>query len=190
MEYFARFPGVGKKTAMRMVFSLLTKTPEYHALFAKSIGALSESISYCSACFHLCDSTDTLCSICTSQKRENALLCVVETSLDLLAMERSGCFAGTYFVLGGVLSPMEGIGPDQLRIDELKAHVQKKNPKEIILALSSTMEGEATASYLSSVLSIFPSTLSRIARGMPIGTVLQYTDENTLHRAFAGRVQA
>ncbi len=186
VDYFARFPGVGKKTAMRMAFFLLQKTPEYHTSFAKSISSLSSSLGTCEHCFHLCDAGMNSCEICASPKRSGNQLCVVESSLDLLAMERSGCFSGKYFVLGGVISPMEGIGPDELRIAELVKMVQLNRPEEVIIALSSTMEGEATASYLLPLLQS-STKVSRIARGMPLGNLLQYTDENTLHRAFVGR---
>lgn len=187
IDYFARFPGVGKKTAMRMAFFLLQKTPEYHSSFAHSLQNLSEGIHFCSQCFHLCDAHQEICSLCSSEKRDKKLLCIVESSLDLLALERSGCFSGKYFVLGGVISPMDGVGPDQLRMQELQYYLAQYEPVEVILALSSTMEGEATASYIAHTFSSFPVSFSRIARGMPLGTVLQHTDENTLYRAFVGR---
>lgn len=187
IEYCARFPGIGKKTATRMAFFLLQKTPEYHQSFANVLSSIASNTQKCSSCFHLCDAESNMCGICTSAKRDHSQVCVVESSLDLLAMERSGCFSGVYFVLGGVISPMDGIGPEDIRIEELRAYLAQKNPSEVIIALSSTMEGEATASYLAHVLAGFSCTLSRIARGMPLGTVLQHTDENTLHRAFAGR---
>ncbi len=191
IDYFSRLPGVGKKTASRLAFSLLQKTPDYQKNFGNVLGGLSESLSYCNECFHLCEKDEEKCSICTSPKRDNGVICVVETSLDVLAMEQSHSYFGKYFVLGGVLSPMDGIGPSDIRIKQLEDLVSQ-NPKisELIFALSSTLEGESTSTYIWQKLeqnSKFSGKISRIARGIPAGSSLQYIDEHTLSRAFEGR---
>lgn len=191
IDYFARLPGVGKKTASRLAFSLLSKTPEYHKQFGNTLTELSSSLSKCEMCFHLCDSQKPQCDICTSPKRKNETLCIVETSLDLLSLERSQSYTGKYFVLGGVISPMDGIGPSDIHLQELiNTVIHSDNVEEIIVALSSTMEGEATTMYISTMLEKkgFTGQITRIARGIPLGSSLQYTDENTLFRAFEGRV--
>lgn len=189
IEYFSRLPGIGKKTAFRLAFSLLQKTPEYQSNFADALSGLTLGISTCTSCFHLCESHETTCDICQNPKREKRTLCIVETSLDLLALERSHSYFGKYFVLGGVLSPMDGIGPDEIRIKEVIEYTQTHDIEEVIFALSSTMEGEATATYLWRKFEESTSVekISRIARGIPLGSSLQYTDENTLVRAFEGR---
>ena len=191
IDYFSRLPGIGKKTASRLAFSLLQKTPEYQKKFGSVLSDLDESLGYCSECFHLCESDETKCTICKSEKRKNGIICVVETSLDVLAMEQSHSYFGRYFVLGGVLSPMEGIGPHDIRIHQLEEYLQK-NPEisEIIFALSSTLEGESTSTYIWQKLENLPEfsgKISRIARGIPSGSSLQYIDETTLSKAFEGR---
>ena len=189
IEYFSRLPGIGKKTAFRLAFSLLQKTPEYQGKFSDALAGLSAGISTCSSCFHLCEQGEISCEICQNPKRDKNTLCIVETSLDLLALERSHSYFGRYFVLGGVLSPMDGIGPDEIRIKEFIEYIALHNVEEVIFALSSTMEGEATATYLWRQLEDSGNIekISRIARGIPLGSSLQYTDENTLLRAFEGR---
>lgn len=187
--YFSRFPGVGEKSASRMAFSLLQKSPEYIESFGGVVQALPKSLSKCSQCFHLCEADEELCTICRNPKRENSLLCVLESSLDLIALEESGSYTGRYFLLGGVISPMDGIGPEELRITELKEHVARTCPEEVIFALSSTQEGEATTVYVSEVLKKNTPNLciTRVARGISLGSSIQYTDKNTLERAFSGR---
>lgn len=189
IEHFSSLPGIGKKTAFRLAFSLLQKTPQHNEKFANSILNLQENISYCKTCFHMCNTQEEECSICTNHKRSKESVCIVETSLDLLALEKSNSYFGQYFVLGGVLSPMEGIGPEEIRIDLFLEYLEKNKPEEIIFALSSTMEGEATTTFIAQKIEAqkLPGKISRIARGIPLGSSLQYTDENTLLRAFEGR---
>ncbi len=189
IEYFSRLPGIGKKTANRLAFSLLTKTPDYLSSFGTRLSSLHENISECKKCFHLCEKNEEQCGICKNTKRETDVLCIVESSLDLMAMEKSGMYSGKYFVLGGVISPMNGIGPEELRIGTLLKFSQTNEYKEIIFALSSTMEGEATTIYISDQLKKtgYSNIISRIARGISLGSQVQYTDENTLQRAFSGR---
>jgi len=200
IDYFSRLPGIGKKTASRLAFSLLQKTPEYQRKFGSVLSNLHDSLGYCSECFHLCEAGEEKCEICMSSKRDNGIICVVESSLDVLAMEQSHSYFGKYFVLGGVLSPMDGVGPNDIRIQQLENFVIKniKNPEnsenspitEVIFALSSTLEGESTSTYIWQKLeniSEFSGKISRIARGIPSGSSLQYIDETTLSKAFEGR---
>ena len=189
VDYFSRLPGIGKKSASKLAFSLLQKTPEYMHSFGNSLSSLHENIGECQECYHLCEKDKTLCSLCESHNRNTEALCVVETSLDLIAAEKSGSYNGAYFVLGGVISPIDGIGPEQIRIQKLIEHMEQKEYREIIFALSATMEGEATTVYVADLLKKNNSAvkISRIARGVSLGSSIQYTDENTLQRAFSGR---
>lgn len=191
IDYFARLPGIGKKTASRLAFSLLQKTPEYQKKFGSVLMDLNDSLGYCQDCFHLCEAGEEKCSICESTKREDSVICVVETSMDVIAMEQSHSYFGKYFVLGGVLSPMDGIGPNDIRLHELEKYIAS-HPEisEIIFALSSTLEGESTSTYIWQKLENIPGfsgKISRIARGIPSGSSLQYIDETTLSKAFEGR---
>lgn len=187
--YFSRFPGVGEKSASRMAFSLLQKSSEYIESFGGVVQSLPKSLSHCSQCFHLCEAEEELCKICKNPKREDTLVCILESSLDLLALEESGSYTGRYFLLGGVISPMDGIGPEELRIKELTEYIKRICPEEVIFALSSTQEGEATTVYVSEILKKYNSDLciTRVARGISLGSSIQYTDKNTLERAFSGR---
>lgn len=189
IEFFSKFQGIGKKTATRMALSLLNKTPEYHNNFSKSISELSKSVSECKKCFHLCNENEELCVICKNEFRQKNILCVVESPLDLLAMEKSNTYKGMYFVLGGVISPMDGIGPDEIRIKKLISHLESNEYEEVIFALSSTMEGESTTVYIADLLTkkSLAKNITRIARGISLGSSIQYTDENTLQRAYMGR---
>ena len=200
IDYFSRLPGVGKKTASRLAFSLLQKTPQYQQKFGTVLSDLHGSLGYCEDCFHLCEAGEEKCSICVSSKRETGVVCVVENSMDVIAMEQSHSYFGRYFVLGGVLSPMDGIGPNDIRVHQLEDLVRKsledsENPEnshisEVIFALSSTLEGESTSTYIWKKLEnieSFSGKISRIARGIPAGSSLQYIDETTLSKAFEGR---
>lgn len=189
VDYFSRLPGIGKKSASKLAFSLLQKTEDYQQGFGNALSVMHRSIGECQECFHLCEQGKNVCSICESHNREEHTLCIVETSLDLLATERSGSYTGKYFVLGGVISPMDGIGPDQIRTKQLMEHVEKKQYTEIIFALSATMEGESTTLYVADLVQKKNTEIeiSRIARGVSLGSSIQYTDENTLQRAFTGR---
>jgi recombination protein RecR len=189
IEFFSKFQGIGKKTATRMALSLLNKTPEYHSNFSKSIANLSSSVSECTQCFHLCDKNAELCFVCINEFRQKNILCIVESALDLLAMEKSNTYKGLYFVLGGVISPMDGIGPEEIRVKKLINHLEKNIYDEVIFALSSTMEGESTTVYITDLLTkkSLAKNITRIARGISLGSSIQYTDENTLQRAYMGR---
>jgi len=181
-----KLPGIGRKSAQRLVFFLL-KVPraEVEALAAALI-ALKEKVRSCSRCYNITEGDP--CPICASPQRERRLLCVVEEANDVLALEKTGEYHGLYHVLGGALSPLDGIGPDNLKVRELVARLQG-GIDEVILATNPTVEGEATAIYLANLLRPLGPRLTRIARGIPVGGDLEYADEITLTRALEGRVQ-
>lgn len=182
-----KLPGVGEKTATRYAFYMLTADREEIQGLIKSIVDVKEKLRLCSRCFHLTD-TDP-CRICSDPRRDETTLCVVETPLDLLAVEKSGLYKGLYHVLHGVLSPLEAIMPEDIRLAELVSRVSNQGIKEVILALNPTVEGEATAGYIHDRLSEAGVTISRIAYGIPIGGSLEYTDPLTLSRALENRKQ-
>jgi recombination protein RecR len=182
---FGRLPGVGPKTAQRLTFFCLRASPDMSQRLAGALNALHTSVRPCSRCFFIADGP--LCAICTDAKRDGSLLCVVEEALDVLAVERSGEFHGLYHVLGGALSPMDGVGPDELRIRELEARVREGEIREVVIATDPDVEGEATAYYVAERLAGFEVTVSRPAHGLPAGSDLEYADELTMARAFAGR---
>jgi recombination protein RecR len=181
----SKLPGIGRKTAQRLAFHLLkVQRGEVEAL-ARALVALKEKVLACSRCFNLTDSDP--CAICANPKRDQNILCVVEEANDVLALEKTGEFRGLYHVLGGALSPLDGIGPDDLRIRELLSRVQN-GATEIILATNPNTEGEATAIYLLNLIKPLGVKVTRIARGLPVGGDLEYSDEVTLSRALTGRV--
>ena len=182
---FGRLPGVGPKTAQRLTFFCLRASPDMSQRLAEALNGLHTFVRPCSRCFFIADGP--LCAICTDAKRDGSLLCVVEEALDVLAVERSGEFHGLYHVLGGALSPMDGIGPSQLRVRELVDRVATESPVEIVVATNPNAEGEATALYLSRLLAPSGVKVTRLAYGLPIGGDLDYADENTLARAIEGR---
>lgn len=182
-----KLPGVGEKTATRYAFYMLNADREEIQGLIKSITDVKEKLRLCSQCFHLTD-TDP-CRICSDPRRDATTLCVVETPLDLLAVEKSGLYKGLYHVLHGVLSPLEAIMPEDIRLAELVSRVSTQGIKEIILALNPTVEGEATAGYIHDRLSEAGVTISQIAYGIPVGGSLEYTDPLTLSRALENRKQ-
>ena len=182
---FSKLPGVGKKTAMRLVLHLLRQDTGTVEAFGNSIITLKHEVKYCKVCHNISD-TET-CSICSNPQRDASTVCVVENIRDVMAVENTQQFKGLYHVLGGVISPMDGIGPSDLQIDSLVERVKEGTIKEIILALSSTMEGDTTNFYLFRKLSGYPVKLSVIARGISIGDELEYTDEVTLGRSIVNR---
>lgn len=179
-----RLPGIGPKSAQRMVFALLRRTPEELERFAQNLLAL-RATNTCRICGMLAEQEQ--CTICRDQSRASVTLCVVETPLDVIAIERAGEYRGRYHVLGGVLSPLEHIGPEQLTIAPLLQRVKKESPKEVILALNPSTEGETTALYLQDLLKDFRGTLTRLARGLPTGAALEFADDLTIARAIAER---
>ena len=183
----SRLPGIGPKTASRLTFYLLTAPDDLSQDLAAALSALKTQITYCQTCFNITITGQTQCEICANPDRDQDLICVVEEPLDVLAIERTDGFHGRYHVLQGVLSPIEGIGPDDLKIRELLARVSSADIREIILATNPSMEGDATAMYLRQQLASSPVRITRLARGLPVGGDLEYADQHTLLRALAGR---
>lgn len=182
---FARLPGIGPKSAARLTFYLLRMADEQALDLAAALQDMKERTIFCSNCFHITEADP--CILCTDPARDDRLLCVVEEPLDVLAIERSQAYNGRYHVLHGAISPVEGVGPEDLRINELVHRVQHSNFQEIILATNPTLEGESTALYLQRRLADSGVRLTRLARGLPVGGDLEYTDEITLGRALEGR---
>jgi len=179
-------PGVGPKSAQRMALNLLERNRDEGLYLASKIEAAMKRVGYCTQCRNYTE--DKLCSICESKDRNEALLCVVETPADVLAIEQTGSFRGLYFVLMGHLSPLDGIGPEQLGIEKLIELLDRRSVTEIILATNPTVEGEATAHYIAEHVSSYEGIeLTRIAYGVAMGGELEYTDDNTLARAIEGR---
>ena len=174
-------PGIGKKTALRLVLDLLKRKPEEIRRFADALVDMREQIQYCKTCHNLSDQDE--CSICKNKNREEQVLCVVSDIRDVMAIEATEQYNGRYHVLGGIISPMDGIGPTDLQIDSLIKRAESGAVKEVILALSATMEGETTCFYLYRKLSAFNIKVSTIARGVAVGGELEYTDEVTLGRS-------
>lgn len=185
IKQFAKLPGIGEKTATRLALHILDISPQEVVSLTQSIRDVKEKTKLCAVCFGLTD-TD-LCHICTDSRRDNKVLCVVGQPDELMAIENSGGFTGRYHVLHGALSPLNGIGPNHLKIKELIDRIQKEEIKEVILANNTDVEGEATASYLTKLLSSLPVRVSRIASGIPIGCDIKYIDQVTLKQAMEGR---
>jgi recombination protein RecR len=182
---FASLPGIGRKTAFRLVMNLLRRDPEEVKRFGESMLKLHEGIHYCKVCNNISDTE--ICNICNDEKRDKSVLCVVENIQDVMAIENTRQYKGLYHVLGGIISPIDGIGPSDLKIDSLEEKVKTGRIKEIILALSATMEGDTTNYYLYRKLSGYNTLITTLARGVAIGDELEYTDEITLGRAINNR---
>lgn len=185
IEELSKLPGIGNKTAQRLAFHMLTTPVENSEALARAIVTARRNVKYCSVCCNLADSEE--CNICGNPKRNRALICVVQDPRDVAAMERTREFKGVYHVLHGAISPMEGIGPDEIRIKELLKRVAEGGIEEVILATNPNVEGEATAMYISRLLRPFGIKVTRIAHGIPVGGDLEYADEVTLIRAMEGR---
>ncbi len=182
-----RLPGIGPKSASRLAFYLLRVSEDVAQDLSSALANLKAKTAFCQECFNFTEAGRTLCEVCDSSKRESSLICVVEEALDVLALERTGGFHGKYHVLQGVLSPIEGIGPDDLKIKQLVERVSRGGVKEVILATNPSMEGDTTAMYLSQQLEPMGVKVTRLARGLPVGGDLEYADQNTLLRALSGR---
>lgn len=180
-------PGIGPKSASRLAFFLLRAPEDLSSQLAVALTGLKTSTGSCKICSNITLSTQEICEICTDEKRADGTICVVEDSLDILALERTGGFNGRYHVLQGVLSPIEGIGPDDLQIKPLVERVRNGEAREVIIATNPSMEGDATALYLRQQLLPMGVRITRLARGLPMGGDLEYADQNTLLRALAGR---
>jgi recombination protein RecR len=185
VDELARLPGIGPKSAQRIALHLVKRGPEETRRLAVALTEAIERTRSCADCFSL--SEHERCEVCTSATRDRSVICVVEEPRDVLSFERGMTYRGLYHVLGGVISPMDGIGPDQLHIKELTARLERGTVKEVILATSSTIEGEATATYLARHLAPLGVSVSRLATGVPVGGDLDYVDEVTLARALDGR---
>jgi recombination protein RecR len=184
---FERLPGIGPKSASRLAFFLL-RTPEDVAQeLSEALDGLKDKIAFCQECFNITEAGHVRCEVCENPKRDGGLICVVEEALDVLALERTGAFNGKYHVLHGVLSPIEGIGPDDIKIQPLIERVGRGGVREVILATNPSMEGDATALYLQQRLRPLGVQVTRLARGLPMGGDLEYADQNTLLRALSGR---
>jgi len=185
IRQLARLPGIGEKTAERLALHLLRAPAEQSQALAAGIARMKEAIRLCSRCGGFSD--QSLCRICANPGREPRLLCVVEQPADMVAIEKSGSFSGTYHILHGTLSPMDGIGPDQIRFKELVARVQEERVAEVILATGTSLEGEATALYIGEQLKALGARVTRIASGVPVGGDLKYIDQVTIKRAMETR---
>lgn len=181
----ARLPGIGRKTALRLTYHLLRQPPEHSRRLAASLVTLAERVRPCARCFNLTE--DELCAICRDPRRDTAILCAVEQASDIGAIERAGEFRGLYHVLGGRLSPLDGIGPEDLTIDPLLARVAGGAVREVIIATNPSLEGEATALFLQRQLAPHALVVSRIARGLPVGGDLEYADGVTIAQAISAR---
>lgn len=185
IEQFQKLPTIGKKSAQRLAMSIVLRDEESVKEFANALIDVKEKIKYCKICGNITE--DDLCDICKDITRNEDCLCVVEDINDLIAIEKSGAFHGKYHVLGGLISPSDGIGPEELNIDKLLKRITDENIKEIILAISSTIEGETTSIFLSNLLAEKNVRLSKIAQGIPVGSNLEYFDQLTLERAIEDR---
>jgi len=182
-----RLPGIGPKTASRLAFFLLRAPQELSGQLAEALTELKTKTGFCQECFNITAAGRERCEVCENPQRDGSVLCVVEEPLDVLVLERMGAYHGKYHVLHGVLSPIEGIGPDDLKIRPLVERVRRGEVKEVILATNPSMEGDATALYLRQQLLPLNVHLTRLARGLPVGGDLEYADQNTLLRALTGR---
>ena len=187
VKEFTRLPGIGPKSASRLAFHVLKMRGEDVKSLAAALLDLKENIVRCSVCGGISDSG--ICSICEDKSRDASLLCVVENARDVITIESAGGFAGYYHVLGGLISPLDGIGPDELNIRELVKRCADDAPVEIILALNPTIEGDATALYLAGIIAPMNITVSRIARGLPVGADLEYADSATIVKSIEGRIR-
>lgn len=185
VEQFRKLPGIGGKTAVRMAFAVLNLPKEEVEEFAESMLAVKDSIHFCRRCFNYTESE--ICDVCADPERDASVICVVEDARDIVAIERIRDFKGLYHVLGGVLSPMNGIGAEQLHVKELLSRLSNDTVKEVIVATNPSVEGEATAMYLAKLLRPFEIKVTRLAYGIPVGGDLEYADEITLRRAIMGR---
>ena len=185
VEQFRSLPGIGGKTAVRLAFSIVEDSEERAMAFADAILAAKREICSCEICGNL--STSSVCPICADEERDRSIICVVEDVRDVMAFERLRDFHGLYHVLGGLLSPMKGIGVEQIRVRELLERLKNDEVKEILIATGATVEGETTATYIARLLEPFGISVTRLAYGLPVGGDLEYADEITLHRALEGR---
>lgn len=187
IDAFSRLPGIGPKSASRLAFYLLNAPDEISTRLAGALTNLKAGIAFCKTCFNITLSGQEVCEICASDVRDSGIICVVEKPMDVLVLEKAQAFSGKYHVLHGVLSPIEGIGPDDLMIRPLVERIKSGSIREVILATNPSMEGDATAQYLQKQFAGLGIQVTRLARGLPVGGELEYADQNTILRALAGR---
>lgn len=187
IDALARLPGVGPKTASRLAFYLLRAPEEISLSLAEALRGIKDETGLCEVCFNITHKDTRVCEVCASDQRDRHTICVVEEPLDVLAIEKTAGFNGLYHVLHGVLSPIEGIGPDDIKVRELYARLDSGEVREVILATNPSMEGDATAMFLHDRIAPMGIRVTRLARGLPVGGDLEYADQNTLLRALAGR---
>lgn len=187
VEHLSQFPGIGKKSAMRIALHLLKRPASETVALGKAIIDMRENIRYCSKCFNLSDGD--LCSICNSPSRDESVVCIVKDFQDVIALENTGQYSGQYHVLGGLISPIDGVGPSDIKIAELIHRVKQDGVKEIILALSSTMEGDTTEFYIAQKMQELDVEVSTLSKGISVGGELEYADEITLARSLQNRVK-
>lgn len=185
IQELAKLPGIGEKTAQRLAFHIINLAPDEVINLADTLRTVKEKIVLCEKCFTITD--QTICEICSNPQRDQATICVVQTSKELFAIERTREYKGLYHVLHGAISPLDGIGPQDIKARELLLRIGSKDIKEIIMATNATVEGEATAMYLANLISPLGVKVTRIAKGIPIGADLEYTDEITIIKAFEAR---
>lgn len=185
IDALSKLPGIGPKGAQRIAFHLLKADPAQIDELVGALSTLREKVRFCRVCGYV--TSDELCSICRDPRRDDSTICVVEESKDVVALERTREFRGRYHVLGGAISPMDGVGPDDLRVRELMTRLADGGVREVVLATDPNLEGEATATYLSRLIGPLGLTVTRLASGLPVGGDLEFADEVTLGRAFAGR---
>ncbi len=187
VKEFNRLPGIGPKTAQRLAFHIL-KSPDFAARgLADALTRVKEGIRFCKECCTL--ATEEICSICSDSGRDRSIICVVEDTLDLVAIEKTGEFKGLYHVLHGAITPLDGIGPDDIKLSELRDRVDGGDVKEVIVATNPSLEGEATGLYIAKILADFDVKITRIARGLPSGADIEYADQTTISKAMNGRVE-
>lgn len=187
IQELSKLPGIGRKTALRLSLFILRQSNEDVEHLVEALLNLKKKLKFCKECFNL--SIEDLCPVCSDTNRDSKIICIVEDINDVIAIEKTNEFKGLYHVLGGVLSPLEGIGPTELKIKELISRIDKLNPNEVILALNPSTEGEATSLYMANLLKDRKLKVTRIARGIPIGQDLEFVDEATVVRALEGRIQ-
>ena len=182
-----RLPGIGPKSASRLAFFLLRAPDDIAQDLSESLSGLKEKVAFCQECFNITEAGRARCEVCENPKRDPGLICVVEEALDVVALERVGAYDGKYHVLHGVLSPIEGVGPEDIKVTPLLDRVGRGGVREVILATNPSMEGDATALYLRQQLQPYGVQVTRLARGLPVGGDLEYADQNTILRALSGR---
>ena len=187
IDAFSRLPGIGPKTASRLTFHLLRGSADLSQNLSEALASLRANTAYCQQCFNVTTADRSLCEICAHPQRDPNIICVVEEPLDVLALERTGGYEGKYHVLHGALSPIEGIGPEDVKIKELVDRIKTGGVDEVIIATNPSMEGDATAMYIHQQLETYDVRVTRLARGLPVGGDLEYADQNTLLRALSGR---